>query len=144
MDRVKVDLENCYGIRTLHQEFDFRKNPAWAIYAPNGVMKSSLAETFFDASVPKNSQDRIFPNRPTSRSIKDELGTEIEGERVLVVRSYDAEYGLSEKHCTLLVSAELRRESEQIEKRVETDREALLKAIRAQANSKRDLQRKSH
>ena len=139
MDNIKINLENCYGIKVLHHEFDFSKKPAWAIYAPNGIMKSSLAETFFDASVPKDSEDRIFPGRKASRSIKDETGTEIEGERVLVVRSYDAEYGLSEKHCTLLVSAELRRESEQLEARVETDREAFLKAIRAQANSKRNF-----
>ena len=139
MDCVKVDLENCYGIKALHHQFDFIQKPAWAIYAPNGVMKSSLAETFFDASVPKDSEDRIFPGRVASRSIKDEAGAEIEGERVLVVRSYDAEYGLSEKHCTLLVSADLRRESEQLEARVETDREAFLKAIRAQADSKRNF-----
>lgn len=139
MERVKVDLENCYGIKALHQEFDFSGKPAWAIYAPNGVMKTSLAETFLDASVPRDSQDRIFPGRVASRSIKDEAGTEIEGERVLVVKSYDAEYGLSEKHCTLLVSAELRRESEQLEARVEIDRDAFLKAIRTQADSNRDF-----
>jgi hypothetical protein len=34
-----------------------------------------------------------------------ENGGEVEGERVLVVKSYDVEYGLSEKHSTLLVSA---------------------------------------
>lgn len=139
MDRVSVDLQNCYGIKALKHEFDFSGKPAWAIYAPNGVMKTSLAETFLDASVPKDSQDRIFPGRKASRSIKDEAGIEIEGERVLVVRSYDAEYGLSEKHCTLLVSADLRRESEQLEARVETDREAFLKALRTQADSKRDF-----
>lgn len=139
MERVKIDLENCYGIKALHQEFDFSGRPAWAIYAPNGVMKTSLAETFMDASVPRDSQDRIFPSRVASRSIKDEAGIEIEGERVLVIKSYDAEYGLSEKHCTLLVSADLRRDSEQLEARVEVDRDAFLKAIRAQADSKRDF-----
>lgn len=139
MDRVKVDLENCYGIKALHQEFDFTGSPAWAIYAPNGVMKSSLAETFYDASEKKDSEDRIFPQRVAVRSIKDETGVEVDGERVLVIRSYDAEYGLSEKHCTLLVSAELRRESEQLEARVETARDAFVKAMRAQADSKRNF-----
>jgi hypothetical protein len=139
MDRVKVDLENCYGIKALKFEFDFSQKPAWAIYAPNGVMKSSLAETFYDAAAERDSEDRIFPRRTALRSIKDEAGTEIEGERVLVVRSYDAEYGLSEKHCTLLVSAELRRESEQLEARVDAARDALLRAIRTQADSKRDF-----
>jgi hypothetical protein len=139
MDSVKVDLENCYGIKALHHEFDFSAKPAWAIYAPNGVMKSSLAESFHDAAAEKDSEDRIFPQRPAVRSIKDEKGAEIEGERVLVVRSYDAEYGLTEKHCTLLVSAELRRESEQLEARVDAAKDAFVNAIGALADSKRDF-----
>lgn len=139
MERVKVDLENCYGIKALHHEFDFSQQPAYAIYAPNGVMKSSLAETFNDAALEKPSVDRIFPNRPSLRSIKDENAAEIEGERVLVVRSYDDKYGLTKKHCTLLVSEDLRLESEQLEAKVNEAREAFLKAVRAQAASKKDF-----
>lgn len=139
MQRVSVDLENCYGIRALHHEFDFSQGPAWAIYAPNGVMKSSLAETFFDASVPRPSVDRIFPGREAKRQIRDENGIEIEGERVFVIRSYDSEYGLSEKHSTLLVSADLRRESEQLEARVTAAKDALLKAMKSQSGSKRNF-----
>lgn len=105
MDRVSIDLKNCYGIKALKYDFDFTGQPAYAIYAPNGVMKSSLAETFFDASAGKDSEDRIFPDRKAVRRIIDQHGSEISGERVLVIRSYDAEYGLSSKHCTLLVSA---------------------------------------
>lgn len=56
-----------------------------------------------------------------------------------MIRSYDPEYGLSEKHCTLLVSAELRRESEQLEARVDAARSAFLKAMRTQADSNRDF-----
>ncbi len=139
MNRVDVNLQHCYGIKSLTHSFDFSQNPAFALYAPNGVMKSSLAETFFDASADRDSQDRIFPNRTTVRSIKDEAGLEIKGERVLVIRSYDAEYGLSEKHSTLLVSADLRRESEELEARVEAARSQFLKDIRTQAASKRDF-----
>ena len=51
MDRVKVDLKNCYGIKALKKDFDFSKTRAYAIYAPNGVMKSSLAQTFLDAAI---------------------------------------------------------------------------------------------
>lgn len=56
MDRVKIDLKNCYGIKELRTELDFTKTPAYAIYAPNGVMKSSLAQTFKDAANGENSQ----------------------------------------------------------------------------------------
>jgi hypothetical protein len=43
MNRVTVSLANCYGIRKLQHEFDFSQRKAYAIYAPNGSMKSSLA-----------------------------------------------------------------------------------------------------
>ncbi|MDP9412888.1 MAG: phage infection protein [Pseudomonadota bacterium] len=139
MDRVKIDLQHCYGIKALKHEFDFTGKPAWALYAPNGVMKSSFAETFFDASQGRKSEDRIFKDREAVRHITDETGTEIADERILVVRSYDSEYTPTEKTSTLLVSAELRRESEQLEARVAAAREALLRALRAQTGSKRDF-----
>src|SRR5580704_6315308 len=105
MDRVTVDLKNCYGIKALKKDFDFKKTPAYALYAPNGVMKSSLAQTFQDAATGAQSEDRIFPARATSRKITDEGGKEIDGERILVVLPYDAEFGPTEKTCTLLVDA---------------------------------------
>ena len=100
MERVKVDLKNCYGIKALSREFDFTKGPAYALYAPNGVMKSSLAHTFSDAAQEQDSQDRIFPTRKTSRKIIDEAGKPVEGERVLVVFPYDDQFGPTEKTAT--------------------------------------------
>ena len=137
MDRVKIDLKNCYGIKSLKRELKYSDTPAYALYAPNGVMKSSLAETFSDAAKGRDSKDRIFPDRVSSRKITDENGVEIEGERVLVIPSYDAEFGPTEKTSTLLVSAELRRESEELERQVEAAKEVLFKALRAQSGSKK-------
>ncbi|MEJ0092452.1 MAG: hypothetical protein WDN46_03185 [Methylocella sp.] len=74
MDRVNVDLQNCYGIKKLEREFDFSAMSAYAIYAPNGVMKSSLAATFQDAAAKRKSVDRIVIARKTSRKITDETG----------------------------------------------------------------------
>ena len=65
MDRVSIDLKHCYGIKALKRDFDFTKTRAFAIYAPNGVMKSSLAQTFADAASGEDSHDRIFPGRKT-------------------------------------------------------------------------------
>jgi len=48
MNKVSVDLQNCYGIRKLQHEFDFSQRRAYAIYAANGAMKSSFAQTFKD------------------------------------------------------------------------------------------------
>ncbi len=53
MNTLHVELTDCYGIRTLSAVFDFsqgagtnRPAKAYAIYAPNGCMKSSFAKTF--------------------------------------------------------------------------------------------------
>jgi hypothetical protein len=50
MNRVTIDLVNCYGIKKLKKQFDFSQDRVFAIYAPNGAMKSSLAQTFRDPS----------------------------------------------------------------------------------------------
>lgn len=140
MDRVLVDLRHCYGIKTLKKDFDFTKARAYAIYAPNGVMKSSLAQTFKDAANGDESEDRIFPARQTVRKITDEAGKDIDGERVLVVLPYDEEFGPTEKTSTLLVDAKLRKEYEQLHKSIDEAKAALLKAIRQQADSKRSFE----
>ena len=103
-------------------------------------MKSSLAQTFQDASNRVSSKDRIFKDRLTSRQIKDENGDEIEGERVLVVLPYDAEYGPTEKTSTLLVDADLRKVYEQLHVTIDKAKSALLTAIRKIAKSKSNFE----
>lgn len=55
MESIKLNLKNCYGIQSLEHEFDFSrggngKPRAYAIYAPNGTMKTSFSKTFEDLS----------------------------------------------------------------------------------------------
>lgn len=139
MDRVRLDLKNCYGIKALSADLDFTKTPAFAIYAPNGVMKSSLAQTFKDAANGKPSEDRVFPTRKTSRQITDETGKEIDGERILVVGPYDEQFGPTEKTATLLVDAKLKKEYDQHHIAIDNAKDAFLAAMRKQANSRKDF-----
>ena len=83
MNKLNVDLENCYGIKKLQTQFDFSQQKAYAIYAPNGAMKSSLAQTFKDVADATASKDRIFPARVCSRKITDENGVDLPKESVL-------------------------------------------------------------
>ena len=46
MQELKLDLENCYGIKKMNETIDYSNNNVAIIYAPNGTMKSSLAKTF--------------------------------------------------------------------------------------------------
>jgi ABC-type lipoprotein export system ATPase subunit len=137
MQKLLVDLENCYGIRRLRAEFDFSKTRAVAIYAPNGAMKSSFAETFMDVANGEVSRDRIFPNRATSRKITDEASALLSPESVVVLRPYDEVFGKEGKTSTLLVDSTLRIEYEKLLEDIEDAKEVFLKAIREVSGSKR-------
>jgi hypothetical protein len=139
MNRVCVQLANCYGIRKLDHEFDFSEHRAYAIYAPNGAMKSSFAETFKNVAEGKPSGDRIFPSRETVRKITDENGADLPSVSVLVLPPYDEFFGHTEKTSTLLVNATLRKEFEQLYADVERSRTTFLKAMAAQSGSKKNI-----
>ena len=142
MDKVKVELRYCYGIKKLDHTFDFSttKHNAFALYAPNGVMKSSLAETFLDAAKVQASKDRVFPKHPTSRKISDEKGAEVEGKRVLVVVPYDEHLGPSAETSVLLVNADLRKELTTLLAPTNEAKNLLFGRIREQAKSKTDFE----
>ncbi len=139
MNRVKIDLKNCYGIKSLQTDLDYSTAPAYALYAPNGAMKSSLAKTFEDAAQRKPSGDRIFPKRTTSRKITDERNREIEGALVLVVLPYDEGLGVTEQTSTLLLNAALKKEYDDLLRATESAKETLLTAVRNQSRSKQDM-----
>lgn len=141
MKTVSIDLENCYGIKKLQAKFDFSKAKACAVYAPNGSMKSSLAQTFQDVADSAASKDRIFPARACKREIKDEAGADLPKESVLVVRPYDEVLGHSPKTSTLLVNPVLRKEYEALHADIDAAKEALLKALKEQSGSKRDIEK---
>lgn len=141
MSTITVDLDNCYGIRSLHQEFDFSRSNVVAIYAPNGVMKSSLAQTFRDHANDIASQDRIFPERTTRRQIQDSLGTTLPKENILVISPYDEEFGVTEKTSVLLVNSKLRKEYERLHERIDQQKAAFLKDLKTRSRSKKELEK---
>ncbi len=141
MNELNVDLENCYGIKKLQTHFDFSENNTYAIYAPNGSMKSSLAQTFRDVADAIKSKDRVFTARACNRIITDENGFDLPTESVLVVRPYDEFFGHTEKTSTLLVDSTLRKEYEQLHIEIDKAKEIFLKALKEQSGSKKDLEK---
>jgi hypothetical protein len=140
MKKLKIDLANCYGIKALTTELDFSQHKAFAVYAPNGVMKSSLAHTFKDVAENVASKDVIFPARTSVRTITDENGTALTKEEVLVVAPYDEVLGHTEKTSTLLVDAKLRQEYEALHRDIDKAKDIFLKALKEQSKSKKDLE----
>lgn len=70
MEKIKINLKNCYGIQSLEHEFDFSvgtngKPRVSAVYAPNGIMKTSFSRTFEDLSKGDEPKEERY-NRPTT------------------------------------------------------------------------------
>lgn len=141
MNVLNIDLENCYGIKKLQAQFDFSQHIPSAIYAPNGAMKSSLAQTFKDIASATESKDRIFPSRVCKRIITDENGVDLPKESVLVIDPYDKDLGLTDKTSTLLVNSTLRKEYELLHVEIDNSKGIFLKALKEQSGSKKDLEK---
>ncbi|MDY2564784.1 hypothetical protein SON66_16050 [Pseudomonas syringae] len=141
MDVLGIKLENCYGIQQLDASLAFEGSPkrkgspeipfgsAFSIYAPNGFMKTSLARTFLDFQEGRESQDLVFPARPTSRSITSDPATSITPESVFVIKPYVERYA-GAGTSTLLVNPKLRSEYEEAVRNIESTQEDLLKALK--------------
>lgn len=114
MKTVSINLRHCYGIKALQTTLDFSTRPAYAIYAPNGVMKSSLAETFQNLQDGKMPSDRVFTERETVCNVTDESGHPLIPESIFVICPYDQDFGPGEKTALLLVDQKLRKEYQEI------------------------------
>ena len=63
-------FENCYGLKQFNlPNINFSRCNKALIYAPNGVMKSSLSKVFDDISKGSATSDRIFQNVISSYSV---------------------------------------------------------------------------
>ncbi len=140
MQKLKLDLEHCYGIQKLEHSFDFTEGKAAALYAPNGSMKSSLARTFQDIANKQESSDRMFPDRQTKRSVIDENDDAIDPESVLIIQPYKEPLESNEKTSTLLVNASLRENYKKLNEEVEEAKRVLLSRLKDQSGSRKDLE----
>jgi len=115
MDKIKIDLTNCFGIGKLSHEFDFTKSNTFLIYAPNGTMKTSFAHTF-DFISKKNADkicDRVYSSR-SSEAIVLVDGNEIDPEKILVINAEDTSFDASSKISSFLASKELKKRYDEI------------------------------
>lgn len=92
MQKIKCDLVNCYGIQKLKSEFTFSDTSVIAIYAKNGLMKTSLAKTFKKIQDEKRDEirDEIFDIQGEVKITID--GQDITNKDVFVIKSFEASY----------------------------------------------------
>ncbi len=141
MKKLNLSLEHCYGIRKLNAVLDYDNSSTVAIYAPNGAMKSSLANTFQDIADGNESKDRVFQDRATKRVVTDEAGAELPPGGILVLRPYEEVPGQNNETATLLVNQTLRKDHEALHAEINAAKAAFTKAVKAQAKAKRDVDR---
>src|ERR1700733_5671817 len=141
MEKVNVALEHCYGIKKMTFTFDFCAEAVYGIYGPNGSMKSSFAQVFKDITQKAVPRDRIFPARISVAKITDENGDNLKPESILVLPPYDEVFSRNERTSLLLVNEKLKKEYEQLQRDIEQAKETLLKALKAQSGSKKNLEK---
>jgi hypothetical protein len=140
IEKINIEFENCYGIKSLKHEFDFsNKNMPVLIYSPNGSMKTSFAMTFHDHSKDIDSQDRVYPDREFKRVIIDQDNARIPQESVFVIKSYDEDYK-SGNISKLLVSKNLKDEYDEIYKDIGDKKNALIKELKKVSGIKKDAE----
>ena len=139
VNSIEINLENCYGIKKLKHDFDFSQGSTFAVYAPNGAMKTSFAKTFKDFSNGEDSKDLIFPSRPTVRAITKDGGTPLNSQEVFVVEPYNEEFN-SSKMSTLLVSKTLKERYDTIHAKIDEGKEKLLKELKKQSGVKESIE----
>ena len=140
MDKLKVEIKNCYGISNLENEFDFTKGKSTQIiYAPNGVMKTSFANVFDDYRKSMVSADLIFPDKDSVRQIVTDDGSEIPIESVFVIRPYEKSFK-SDRISTLLVSDDLKRQYDEIHEKIVIEKEKLLENLKSPSGLKKEIE----
>lgn len=92
MRKLDIRLRNCFGINSLEHVFDFEttiQNPlkqrAYAIYAPNGLMKSSFAKTFDELSRGNEPREERYGRLATCVVLSD--GVPLSREAIFVLKS---------------------------------------------------------
>jgi hypothetical protein len=126
MTELEIHLENCYGIRRFKHKFNFGESKTQLVYAPNGVMKSSLALTLEDIAEERVSKDRIFSHRVNHREVKVD-GVDIDKDEIFVIqRMKTAEF---KDASTILANEKLKNEYDKINLKLNESKNEFLKQI---------------
>jgi energy-coupling factor transporter ATP-binding protein EcfA2 len=140
MKELFISLENCYGIGKLEYTFDFNKNSTYSIYAPNGVMKTSFANTFKRLSEKKEPEEKIY-NRVPKWDILDD-GTAIDVNKIVVIKSLET-INTEKSQSTLLVDEHRKKEYDSINNEIlEEKKRLILKLNKLSGEKQSDVETK--
>ena len=142
--KIKFDFERCFGITKLSKEIEFKNGqPAVVVYAPNGMMKTSFANTCAEMSKvanvkPKKGKvaaaekdpicDRLVPDMPSTHKIIVD-GIDIAPEYIFVANPDDKEFEANRQVTDFLASQVLKKEYDRIVGLLEQARKEFATAI---------------
>ena len=132
--KLKLNLENCYGIGKLQKEFNFSDKNVLLFYAQNGIFKTSFAKTFKNIKDGKQIKDEIFPER-ISKAYIEFNGEKINKEDIFVFVSYDREFDSSKSVTTFMASPKLKKEYDEIFSELDKQKKSLLKSLKKYTGS---------
>lgn len=140
MKKLFISLENCYGIGKLEYTFEFDKNHTYSIYAPNGVMKTSFANTFKRLSENKEPEEKLY-NRIPKWEILDN-GTTIDVNKIVVIKSLET-INTEKSQSTLLVDEQRKKEYDDINNEIlEEKKRLILKLNKLSGEKQSDVETK--
>jgi hypothetical protein len=140
MADLKVKINNCYGIRQLDEEFKFDegsniqgKTKCYAIYASNGSMKSSFADTFYalQESIKGEPRDRMYPERKPVCNISWD-GKPIDPKIIYVIKTID-DKAFDEPPAgatRLLVNEKLKKEYQEVYAKLQSEKDGFITKLK--------------
>lgn len=135
MDELSIKLKNCYGINSLEHTFSFIKSNANLVYAPNGVMKTSLAKTFQRLAEGREPEEKLY-NRQSEYEIRLD-GVDITADEILVVKPFDSAYEAG-NISALLVNSEQKVQYDAAYKEVFDAKQALITKLNKLSKIKKE------
>lgn len=108
MKKINCKLKNCFGIDYFEHQFNFSKTNSIAIYARNGLMKTSFAKTFKKIQENKlnDIKDEIFETKSSIDIKVDDI--DIDKEEIFVINSFE-DYYESDSIADLLVDEKIKK-----------------------------------
>ncbi|GHU90217.1 hypothetical protein FACS1894155_08270 [Bacteroidia bacterium] len=134
MDKISIKFENCFGIGKLEKEFNFSRSNTVLIYAPNGTMKTSFANSFDCIAKGETPKDRLYQNRGTICEVKID-GAEIDKNAILVVNAESNSFDKSDRISSFLASKELKEKYDTIYTDLNTSKDEFIKKMKTISQS---------
>lgn len=135
MDQLKINLKNCYGIRQLNHTFDFSKRRVIGIYAANGVMKTSFANTFYQISLGKEPEEKVYSKKPYCEIKIDDVN--INKDQIFVIKPYISGFE-SRNMSTLLINPKNKEEYDKIYDELLKEKSRLIVKLNKLSGIKKD------